>query len=138
MAVLPCRHVSVSIDRDPATVYAYVVDPRNLPRWAPGLARSVRQDGGGWTVETVDGPVAIAFSADNDLGVADHRVSGPGGIDTLNPMRVIPNGDGAEVVFSLFRQPGTTAAEFERDAGLVAADLHLLQRLLGDGDDPRK
>ena len=34
------QHVSVSIGRRPAEVYEFASDPRNLPRWAAGLARS--------------------------------------------------------------------------------------------------
>jgi hypothetical protein len=45
-------------------------------------------------------------------------------------MRVIPDGDGCEVVFTLRRQPGMTDADFSRDAGLVLADLRALKRLL--------
>jgi hypothetical protein len=36
------RHVSVSIDRSPADVHAFCADPHDLPRWAAGLAASVR------------------------------------------------------------------------------------------------
>jgi hypothetical protein len=32
------QHVSAFIDRRPAEVYAFASDPRNLPRWAAGLA----------------------------------------------------------------------------------------------------
>jgi len=43
------QHVSISIARQPADVYEFASDPRNLPRWAAGLARSeVRQDGDAW------------------------------------------------------------------------------------------
>jgi uncharacterized protein YndB with AHSA1/START domain len=34
------QHVSVHIARSPADVYEFASDPRNLPRWAAGLARS--------------------------------------------------------------------------------------------------
>jgi hypothetical protein len=32
------QHLSVSIARRPAEVYEFTSDPRNLPRWAAGLA----------------------------------------------------------------------------------------------------
>jgi hypothetical protein len=35
------RHVSERIDRRASEVYDFVVDPANLPRWAPGLGGSV-------------------------------------------------------------------------------------------------
>jgi uncharacterized protein YndB with AHSA1/START domain len=43
------QHISVYIARPPAEVYEFVSDPRNLPRWAAGLARSeVKRDGDEW------------------------------------------------------------------------------------------
>jgi hypothetical protein len=37
------------------------------------------------------------------------------------------------VVFSVRRSPGMSDEEFERDAGLVAADLERLKRILESG-----
>ena len=128
----PARTISVSIARDPAEVYAYVVDPRNLPAWAPGFARAVRQDPTGWVVDTADGPVRLAFVPRNDLGVADHHVTDDAGLDLWSRMRVLPNGDGAEVLFTLFRTPDLTDAAAARDLELVQGDLRALQRLLED------
>lgn len=42
-------------------------------------------------------------------------------------MRVVPNGDGSEVVFTLFRQPGMTDEQFAADAAWVAKDLAALK-----------
>jgi hypothetical protein len=61
--------------------------------------------------------------------VADHEVTLPSGDVIYNPMRV-PNGDGCEVVFSLRRLPGMSSEDFERDAGLVQADLTRLKQVL--------
>ena len=47
-----------------------------------------------------------------------------------NPMRVLPDGDGSELVFTLRRQPGMTDEEFARDAAAVNADLAAVKRLL--------
>ncbi len=126
----PSSTVSVSIARDPADVYDHVVDPRHLPGWAPGFARAVHQDADGWVVDTADGPVRVAFVARNDLGVADHHVTADGGLDVWSRMRVLPNGDGAEVLFTAFQQPGMSDADFARDLDVVLGDLRALQRLL--------
>ena len=45
-------------------------------------------------------------------------------------MRVVPDGGGSEVVFTLRRLPGMSNEDFERDAGLVQADLTRLKQLL--------
>lgn len=76
------------------------------------------------------GRVTVAFTPRNDLGVLDHDVTLPSGETVHNPVRVIADGTASEVVFTLRRQPGTTDADFERDADAVAADLARLKELL--------
>ena len=121
--------MSVSVDRPPSQVHAYVVDGSNLPAWAPGLARSVRPDGERWLVETADGPAHVHFTEPNPYGVADHRVTGDG-FDVHVSMRVVPNGDGSEVVFTVLRAPGASDDDFARDVDLVEQDLRTLRDLL--------
>ena len=57
----------------------------------------------------------------------------PSGETVYIPLRVIADGDGCEVVFTLRRAPGMTDADLERDAALVTGDLALLKRLLEGG-----
>lgn len=122
--------MSISVDRDPDDVYSYVCDPRHLPEWAPRFAKSVHQEGSGWVVETADGPMGIAFVPANRFGVLDHRVTADDGLDSLNPMRVIANGDGSEVLFTLFQPPGVANDRFRRDLRVVESDLRMLKRVL--------
>jgi uncharacterized protein YndB with AHSA1/START domain len=130
------RTLSVSIDCPPERVYAFVRNPENLPRWAGGLGTAVRRTGEGWILETADGPLGFAFVADNDLGVLDHRVTLAPGVDVLNPMRVVANGSGSEVSFTLFELAGMTAEKFAEDARLVERDLRALKKLLES--EPRR
>ena len=114
------RFVSEYIDRPAEAVYAFASDPANLARWAAGLGPD-------------DG---VAFAPRNEFGVLDHVVTTASGETVSVPMRVVPDGDGAEVVFTVRRPAGMTDAELDRDAGLVAADLATLKRLLeADGGE---
>ncbi|WP_431988006.1 SRPBCC family protein [Streptomyces parvulus] len=125
------RHVSVHIDRTVDEVYAYASDPANLPAWAHGLGESMEQVAGRWfAVSSPMGRVEVAFVPRNELGVLDHHVTLPSGQTVHNPVRVIADGAGSEVVFTVRRQPGTSDADFERDASTVAADLARLKELL--------
>ena len=47
-----------------------------------------------------------------------------------NPMRVVANGDGAELVFTLFQRDGMSDDEMARDAAMVSRDLATLKALL--------
>ena len=70
------------------------------------------------------------FAERNAFGVLDHDVTMPSGEAVHNPMRVIPDGDACEVLFTVRRQPGMSDDELARDAGLVQADLTRLKHLL--------
>jgi hypothetical protein len=83
-----------------------------------------------WVAETQQGPVRIRFSERNGFGILDHWVSPEPGLEIHIPMRVIPNGDGCELVFTLFRQPGMSEEEFAADAEWVMRDLTVLKNLL--------
>ena len=124
------KHLSETIARSAAEVYEYASDPANLPEWASGLGSSAEHVDGQWFVDSPDGRLTIVFAERNDYGILDHDVTLPSGETVSNPMRVIADGDGCEVVFTLRRQPGMTDADYARDEGLVRADLRALKQLL--------
>lgn len=124
-------HLSVVIERPAAAVYDYAADPANLPHWAVGLASTtVEQLDGQWVADSPMGRVTVSFAERNDFGVLDHVVTLPSGESVYNPLRVIPDGDASEVVFTLRRQPGMTDDQFDQDAAAVRADLDSLKRVL--------
>jgi hypothetical protein len=125
------RHISIAIDRPADVVYEYAADPANLPRWAAGLASStLEQVNGQWVADSPMGRVVVTFVERNPFGVLDHTVTLPSGESVDNPLRVIPDGESCEVVFTLRRRPGMSADEFARDADAVAKDLDTLKRVL--------
>lgn len=124
------RHISQRIDRDPSEVAAFTGTPENLPRWAAGLSSGIRNEGGTWITDSPMGAVEVRFLGGGEFGVLDHEVILPDGTVVHNPLRVLRNGDGSEVVFTLYRLPGTTDDEYERDADLVRDDLIRLRDLL--------
>ena len=123
-------HISERIDRPAEEVYAYASEPANLPRWAPGLGNSIEQVHGEWFVDTPAERVGFAFAPRNGFGVLDHYLTLNSGEVIYIPMRVIADGDGSEVVFTLRRRPGMTDAEFKADGDAVAADLARLKHVL--------
>ena len=128
--MLPTRTISVSIRRAHGEVYAFLSAPANFARWAAGLGQGLRHDGAAWVADTPVGRVEITFSPTNAHGVVDHHVKLPGGAVVSVPLRVIQNEDGAEVVFTLFRQPDMTDADFARDGDAITKDLATLKALL--------
>ena len=128
-------HVAVAIERPARDVYEFVVDARDLPAWAAGLADGeVEAHDGAWVVSSPLGAVSVVFAPDNPYGVADHDVTLPNGDVVNNPLRIAPNGDGCDVVFTVHRLPGTSAEQFATDVAAVRADLDRLASLLGGPD----
>ena len=124
------KHICERIDCSAQAAYDYASNPAHLPEWAPGLGSAVERVGDDWFVETPMGRVGFAFVPRNEFGVLDHEVKLPSGEVVYNPMRVVPNGEACEVVFTLRPQQEMTDEEFERDAAAVASDLTRLKQLL--------
>jgi len=121
--------VSVAIAVPPQAAYAYIRDPANLPTWAAGFVKSIESRGDKWIAHTTLGEASFRFAPANELGVVDHDVELPSG-KFHNPMRVIPNGKGCEVLFTALQFPGISDAQFSGDLELVRRDLGTLKDLL--------
>ncbi len=133
MATLKSRTLGVSIARDPGRVCAFVANLENLPKWATTFCLSIERAGGAWIAQTPQGPVTIRIASRNELGVLDHYVSPSPGVEVYVPMRVVPSGSGSEVLFTLFRRPEMTDAQYAEDQRLVEQDLATLKRVLERG-----
>jgi hypothetical protein len=76
------------------------------------------------------GTVRVKFTETNKFGILDHDVTLPSGVKVYNPMRVFPNNDGSELVFTLYRRQDISDQEFAEDARSVEKDLAKLKTLL--------
>ncbi|NML90442.1 polyketide cyclase [Sphingobium sp. TB-6] len=129
--MLPARTYSISINRDWQALYEAIWRPEVFPKWASGLAESdLRQEGDKWLADGPEGPITIRFTPHNDYGVMDHFVDTGDGKEIHVPLRVIRNGDGAEVMLTLFRQPGMDDEMFARDAKWITRDLRALKNFV--------
>lgn len=124
------RNITVSIHRSPGDVYAFISEGENLPRWASGLGKTIRRADGEWIAQGPIGEVRVRFAPSNDLGVADHDVVLENGDTVHNPLRVVPNGTGSTVIFTLLRLPGVSEQQFDEDARTVEKDFATLKGLL--------
>jgi len=125
------RHVSIRIHRPAAEVYAFTREPESFTKWAAGLASGLTRDGEHWIAHGPGGDVKVRFSPPNDYGVLDHWVTLPDGTELYMPLRVVANGEGAEVGLTLYRPPNMyDDAAFDRDAAAVARDLAKLKALV--------
>lgn len=124
------KHISVSINRPANEVYEFASNPANLPQWAAGLSGSIENVKGDWIAESPMGRVKVEFAEKNKFGILDHDVTLPSGEKIYNPMRVFPNDDGSEVIFTLYQRSDLSDQMFAEDAEAVAKDLEKLKSLL--------
>ena len=126
----PTRHLSITIQSRLQDAYAFAARPENFAQWASGLGEILPQANGEWLADTAEGQVKIRFSAHNPYGVLDHWVTPPAGEEIYIPMRLIANGDGCDLHFTLFRLDHMSDEKFEADADWVLRDLAVLKQLL--------
>ena len=119
---------SISIDATPESVFAFVADPYNLPRWAPAFASAVRPDGDRWVVTSGDTELTIVVRASRELGTVDLL----GGPDlTIGAFtRVLPNAGGSEYLFTLFFPDETSAQAIAAQMDVVEEELRTVGRLV--------
>ena len=124
------RTISVSIRRDPKVVYEFILNLENFPRWARSTFQSINQLNGKWVAETAQGSVTIDLTERINFGILDHFVKLSSGAVIFVPMRVIKNGEGSEVIFTLFQTVDMPDDKFAEDAKSVKKDLNILKNLV--------
>lgn len=125
----PIKHISASINRPAADVYQFASNPENFPKWV-AFVKTITRQGDYWIAESSLGNIRIKFPPQNDFRVIDHDVTLPNGDVITNPMRIIPNNQGCEFIFTLFRRPGVTENDFNKDVKSVTKDLQKLKEIM--------
>src|ERR1700730_18074062 len=113
----------VTIGAPPKDVLSFAGDGDNLPRWAIGFAKSVRSFESGWIVTTGHGEVPTFIVVNEDAGTVDFRMEPAPGVEATAYARVVPNGDGAEFVFTQMQPPGVPDEVFDQLVGAVSHEL---------------
>lgn len=125
------RTISVTVNRNYREAYDFASMPENMHKWASGLSnRPLENAHGAWIAETPDGRMTVRFAERNEFGVLDHHVIPPSGDPIYVPVRVVANGSGCDVTLTVFRRPGVSEEEFDRDTDWVSRDLNRLKALL--------
>jgi hypothetical protein len=124
------KTMSTSIKSDPKTVYDFVSNLENLPRWAPSTFPSIKEVNGEWVVETPNGRNKVMITEKNNFGILDHHVKLTSGVEVYVPMRVVKNGDGSEVLLTVFQAPEMTDDGYAKDIQTVEKDLNHLKTLI--------
>lgn len=123
----------VSAPRD--TVFNFLADIENLPRWATGFCERLYLERGRWKALTSQGELYCDLEAGNSTGVIDLR-TGPS-VDRLAvlPMRVVALAPRRTLVtFTFMAGPEWPVGLAERDPAVLHAELTALARRFGGGE----
>lgn len=122
--------VSISIDRSADDVYDYLAEPARIPEWSEFITK-IRREGDQWIATTKSGEQCMMiFVPKNHLRVLDHDVIVSPTLTVHVPIRVLRNGEGSEVIFTIFRLAGMDDAAFAKDIAMVETDLRGMKRVL--------
>lgn len=130
MGRIQWKTFSVTIERGTDEVYEYMTNPANFAEWAVSFCRSVGRTGGGWTIETAEGPMSLRFADGNPYGIMDHYVRAEAGNEKPNPARVIPDASGSKVIFTVFQAEDEADRQHAMAFRNVEEDLLALKRVL--------
>lgn len=132
MATLVTETVRVTIDAPLEKVASDLADPTAHTEWATefftGPAKAINADEVSVTVPRMGGEVRMKIDADVAAGRIDLYLAPLGaGYGPPLPVRVIPNGDGADVLFTLARFPGLDDNQWEESLASMARELEGLK-----------
>lgn len=119
---------TVSIASPPDKVFAFVADPEKLPVWAIGFCKEIREEGGRWIVTTPSGEeIPMRSVAHPDLQILDSAWELGPSVEGRAFTRVVPNGDGADYVFTMVQADGMPDELFDTQAAELARELTVLK-----------
>jgi hypothetical protein len=121
---------TVTVEAPVEALFDFLSDPKNLPRWAIGFAKSIRRDDDQWIVETSHGEMPIRIVTSPDLGIVDFHMAPAPGSEAVAFSRVVANGNGAEYCFTQFQPPNMPDEVFEAMVNALSHELVALKALM--------
>ena len=128
--MMKSKTLNISIKSDPKTVYEFISNLENLPKWAPSTFPSIKEVNGEWLVDTPHGQNKVMLTEKNNFGILDHSVKLVSGVEVYVPMRVLKNSTGSEVLLTIFQTPEMTDEAFIQDIKMVERDLNHLKTII--------
>lgn len=128
MARSAIRHADIRAT--PEKVYAFLSSPMNWPEYAVVNLRSVSPGRDGWFRATTRfGQGEIRVDGVKEFGILDHVWRDPQASWKVYA-RVVPNGDGATVMFTLFQPPVMSDAQFDQAMEEMGVEMAKLKDVL--------
>ena len=124
--MLKSRVFTIPIHRKYAEVYGFLAEPSNFALWGGSEPDSamIHLGGSDYLVTLPRGRRVMRFTPFNEFGVVDYQVFLEGETNgPVTPVRIHPNHEGCEIVFTWFQRPGVTDEQFESETEWAYSDL---------------
>jgi cold-inducible RNA-binding protein len=122
------KTLTASLPGNARDLFTRISDPDNLPQWHPSFCRSLRRENGSLLVESPRGTVPVHFVRDDHSLVLDIVVLVAEGIKLTHAIRLLPNGEGSEIVWTLVKPEGITDSVFHEQLRWAGNALHALRK----------
>lgn len=121
---------SIYIDCDAHKVFKFTSNLENLPKWGSSVCKTVKKTDSGYMCESPMGEKKIRTVTDGKLGVIDQYLSLSRSDELMMPIRVIPNGSGAEVLCTMFQHSDLSDEKYEEQLSSMQMELDRLKDLM--------
>ena len=129
--MLPSQTLTLTVPRNWLDLYETIWQPTCFAKWVSDLkGATLVQEGQYWRAKRGENSLKLRFTPHNPFGVMDYWTDNGSGKERYMPMRVIANGQGAELVAVLYCQPFTSDAHFVQEVAALRADMERLLYLL--------
>ena len=120
----------VDIQATPEKVFTFLANPLNWPQYAVVNLRSVSPGSDGWfNAVTKFGEGRIKVNGAKEFGILDHTWQDPQATWDAY-CRVVSNGDGATVMFTLFQPPVMNDQQFDQAMQEMDIEMTKLKEIL--------
>ena len=109
------RTITLTVAASRDTVFNFLADIENLPRWAGGFCEWIELHREGWWAYTALGELEVMTKVDDIAGTIDLRFGHAAGWKIVIPVRVRTDGAGESLVSLACAQPaGLSDEHYER------------------------
>jgi hypothetical protein len=122
--------VSVSIHAKPEKVWDFISNINNWPKFSEFASDIEKVKDGEWIFHTSQGDVRVIERFDKEHLLLDHVCIVQSGDEQFIPYRVVPNGEGGELMMTNQQTAGVSDEEYAEQLQWMKEELHNVKKLL--------
>lgn len=125
--------ISVSINAKPDKVWEFVADINNWPQFSDFARNIERVRDGEWVFHTSQGDVRVIEKFDREHLLLDTVCIVPSGDEQFIPYRVVPNGEGCELIMTNQQTAGVSDEEYAEQLTWMREELENIKKIIEEG-----